>query len=725
MLAGCEALATGEAARVSLPFYESAWELVIRREGDEALVSFYCGGMSPRIEVKDRRVSFPGLVVALLQAGDQLVERLQQLNAQVLADPFIGETLGALERLRGLDEARPLPAPSLPDAVEISHVARSAGGLAFGYRLTATDGDLLAPTTPDRSDLYSLMTWGRLECVFHGRCILTVPGRVFFMLESLLLACRHLLGSLEESRDLELVLDGESLRIEAHHDADGESATLTLSPQARRGPGGDASTDPAVLGGLGALEIADAVLAAARDFRRQVLDVNPTQRSNLKFELFSSEISTLSTWRRDLTDSTILNTAGNSLRYEMPRPTLPRHPASEGRLRGARRLMYAKRWEAEAEGLRLDATFLCGDRLVVGSRNVLAALDRDGGQPLWRREGLGSRCLALVTGETGMLLAGPGGEVSLLDLDDGRTRWTTRVAAPRGKPAGVVAGGGRRPRWAVLTTGQSDVTAVDLYTGEARWRFRTRRGRPTGFARMGRLLAFTCRSTSVYCLDVDTGDLVWRLSERSRIDLPPASLGEMVAVWMSGPPRNPGRIVMLDALTGETLWAAPARGTPLTLPVRCGAHVVAAQRLPAAVRVQAWTCSDGEPCWEHELGGIEGPVSLLALDRAVLLHSAQGVVMCLDAASGRVTWSRELVDSPTVELPLSLEPVLRDGGLFVPLDTTYVLNPTDGSLLHRLDGDSPVPDLLRVDEQYSIYTAELSGHVSAYGVIGHLDVVRG
>jgi hypothetical protein len=527
MLAGMEELASGRSARLTLPFYESPWELVVVREGSCALVSFYRGGMNPLIEIKDRSLPFRDLVEALVVAGDALVGRLESLNPKIMADAFVGEVLGALERLRAAHSSE----MSFPPAGDLETISLSldAGDseVAFGYALEATGRDLLGAAAPNRSDLYSLMARGRLACRARGREVLSVGGRVFFMVESLLLMARHLLGCLEEHRDLDLQLQGDSLRMDARYEASSESLTVTLAPA---GPSSEDAVGPAVLSGVPLVSFVDGVLALGRDLKRQVLDVNPSQRANLKFELLASEVETLATWRRDLTDSTVLNTGRILLRYEVPRPTLPRR-WDNGRLLMARRLMYAKRWEVEAEGLRLDATFLCGRRLVVSTRRLISALDRDSGEPRWKRDGLPSRALALMAGETGLVTVSPSGDVVLIDIESGHSLWEARIAPSPGKPAGVTAGGGRQPRYAVLTSEESGLVAIDLFTGDARWRHRARRGSPSGFARFGRLIVFTSRSNSVTCLDVDSGDLVWRFSERSRFDLPPVCLGETVAVW--------------------------------------------------------------------------------------------------------------------------------------------------------------------------------------------------
>jgi len=709
MIVGCEDLASGRSRRVSIPFYESPWELVLCREVDRVLVSLYRGGPIPRVEVKDASVPLADLACAIVEAGDRLVGRLESLNPVICADPFLGEMLGALERLRA---CRPSPSPA-PDGDEVEiacgEVGPEGSDLGFRCRVRATGRDLLGPVTPDRADLYALMARGTLSCLVRGEEIVSFDGYVIFMIESLLGAARHLLGCLEEHRDLDVSIPSDSLLVEMRYEAQADKLTVTLAC-ARGG-------EKAVLGAVPLVAFVDAVLALARDFKQGTLEKNPSQHANLRFELLAGEIETLGAWRRDLTDSTLVNT-GRALRYEAP--TLPRR--GDGRASVPRRLMYAKRWEAEAEGLRLDATFLCGDRVVVGTRNIIAALDRETGDQLWSQRGLPVRALALMTGEAGLLTVAPTGEVEMIDVAEGEVLWATRIPPPPGKPAGFTAGGGRRPRYALLTSEESGLVAVDLFTGESRWRFRTRRGSPAGFARTGRFVAFTCRSNSVYCLDVDSGDLVWRFSERSRFDLPPVALREALAVWGPEHGGSRGRLFVLDSLTGETLWVAGSGGRPLARPILARGHLVMALGTDRGPVLEAWAAAGGEPGWRRDLDGSD--VAVMSMDDDVLVHTSAGTVESLDGATGRVRWTCRLAEGPSSDLPLSLEPVLRDGGLFVPFDTTYVLNPLDGTLLHRLESGSPVPDLLRVDENYSIYTAEVSGHLSAYGVVGHLGVVR-
>jgi hypothetical protein len=76
------------------------------------------------------------------------------------------------------------------------------------------------------------------------------------------------------------------------------------------------------------------------------------------------------------------------------------------------------------------------------------------------------------------------------------------------------------------------------------------------------------------------------------------------------------------------------------------------------------------------------------------------------------------------ELPRRLEPVLRNGALFVPAGGVHLLRPTDGSALgDRLPTDL-VPDFLRVDERGWVYVGEESGTLAAYAPVPRLRLVR-
>ncbi len=62
--------------------------------------------------------------------------------------------------------------------------------------------------------------------------------------------------------------------------------------------------------------------------------------------------------------------------------------------------------------------------------------------------------------------------------------------------------------------------------------------------------------------------------------------------------------------------------------------------------------------------------------------------------------------------------------LFVPSDTVYVIRPDDGSILHSMGSEIPVPDLIQVDPSCSVFVAEDSGHIAMYGLSSRLTLIH-
>src|SRR5690606_38120003 len=114
-------------------------------------------------------------------------------------------------------------------------------------------------------------------------------------------------------------------------------------------------------------------------------------------------------------------------------------------------------------------TFLCGDRLVVATPRRVLALHRDDGQVIWQREGAGS--LAMLAGSA-LVRLGLDGLVELRDVGSGEALLRTRLA-PRlgGPPFGLCVSGGSIPPTAIVAEGRDRLAAIDLRTGELRWRF--------------------------------------------------------------------------------------------------------------------------------------------------------------------------------------------------------------------------------------------------------------
>jgi hypothetical protein len=98
-------------------------------------------------------------------------------------------------------------------------------------------------------------------------------------------------------------------------------------------------------------------------------------------------------------------------------------------------------------------------------------------------------------------------------------------------------------------------------------------------------------------------------------------------------------------------------------------------------------------------------------------------VLALDLQDGSARWTRALSNPLTDDVPRQLEPMLRQGALFVPSAQVHMLRPHDGTPLTQIGCDL-VPDCLRVDERGWFYVAEESGHVAAFAAGPQLALVR-
>src|SRR5262249_36312490 len=94
----------------------------------------------------------------------------------------------------------------------------------------------------------------------------------------------------------------------------------------------------------------------------------------------------------------------------MARPASEVHPIHHARLR------YIQRWRALVPGIDLRATFLCGDRFIIGSAVETFCVDRATGQVLWRRPT--TRGVSIVT-PGGIARLYPNGQLDLHDFITG------------------------------------------------------------------------------------------------------------------------------------------------------------------------------------------------------------------------------------------------------------------------------------------------------------------
>ena len=96
----------------------------------------------------------------------------------------------------------------------------------------------------------------------------------------------------------------------------------------------------------------------------------------------------------------------------------------------------------------------------------------------------------------------------------------TRVA-PRvgGVVTGAVVSAPGLPRLLVVSEGKRRLSAVDLGTGEVRWRHTSHGGSIFRLRRAGKLLVVAAGDATLTALDIASGDVVWRTRDRLRLQV--------------------------------------------------------------------------------------------------------------------------------------------------------------------------------------------------------------
>jgi outer membrane protein assembly factor BamB len=176
--------------------------------------------------------------------------------------------------------------------------------------------------------------------------------------------------------------------------------------------------------------------------------------------------------------------------------------------------------------------------------------------------------------------------------------------------------------------------------------------------------------------------------------------------------------------SGETRWTAFVEEQPVfgERPLLSDRAIIIPTRDRRGTGALAFDAHSGSPLWDHEPGLSGAASAWFCVEDKVIVNSASGTLICLHAQTGEVIYN--LVFSRQVEgdQPRRLEPILRNGALFVPQHQVQVVRPATGELIGEVPCDL-IPDLLRVDESCNVYLAEESGHLAAYGVAPKLELV--
>jgi outer membrane protein assembly factor BamB len=721
--------------KATVNFYDEPWEMCVERFGGTACVSVYRTGADPQVAVYDRAVPFDDIVIAVRDAIDHLLVNDEALAGARLDLAAAAVQLGAIALVGGGEDDQSVP-PLVSVVVEGERDAPLSFSAEFSMREGEQASNAASPAgehqVTERADLHALLFRGRVRAEIRGHAVDLGDCHPLLVAERLVDLARRAFDAWE--RGLGLHARGETagvlvgVRVRTNGD-------LALTLGAARGSEFGAGQRRAVqtFPALGAVDLLDAALAFGRTLVRAILRHDRAQSNNLRLGPLRHALrqATESLREATQTDSKV-NTAPEPYRafaaaLDEARVHLP------STLPGSR-LRYAPRWRAVVPGIDLRATYLCGDRLVVGSATEMWALDRATGRVLWRADAL--RGTSVVT-PNGIARLAADGTLRVYDFASGEVTLRARIAPRIGGPvAGAVVHLPGLPKLVIVTEGEHHLVAVDLTSGESRWRWswgrRTAQGRHQAIPRVkraGRLAYFTCGDGALTALDVMTGTVVWRLRDRLRFRTPPTVVHDALFV-VAGGAHGVGRMYCVDPYSGRVRWSrvvadASAPCTVQGAPIVTSTAVAAAVRHKSGLALTAFCREDGAPIAARTRVVTPLGTSWLAVDDAFIGNAPSGELIAIDAANGDLRW-RQVLGPPTLEadIPRRLEPVLRCGALFVPHTEVVVVRPRDGTVIGAISPTEAIPDLLRVDERCDVYVAEESGHVISFGALARLSLVK-
>ncbi len=447
---------------------------------------------------------------------------------------------------------------------------------------------------------------------------------------------------------------------------------------------------------------------------------DPAQAANLRLNVLRESSFILRERLAELRqDDVLTNGERESYRsYGLPQV----RPRTEGVWAHGGSMRFSPRWVAAVPSVDLRSTFLYGSRLIVGSTREVACLEPKTGAVSWR---IHSDRAATVATPVGLARLHADGRLRMHDLATGDVRSVTRLL-PRagGGAAGALVNTPGLPRLLLVAEGDRAITAVDLATGDVRWRHKASRPAHFRMRRAGRLVLVTGGDSALTALDVATGEVVWRVRDRLPFSGDIAVTGDS-AFALSTSAVGAARLHHIDLWSGVTHWTAFVEETPVfgQVPLISAGSVVVVTRDRRGVGAMALDQHSGKHLWDHEPGLTAAATAWLALPDTLVANSASGALLCLDGATGMVRYNHIFSRQVDADQPRRLEPVVQNGALFVPQHQVQVLRPADGELIGEVPCDL-IPDLIRVDESCNVYIAEESGHLAAYGAMPHLRVVR-
>jgi outer membrane protein assembly factor BamB len=699
------------AGRTTLQFDadREVWECGLEVCGKDVLASVYRPSPAPRVLTYERRIVRRDFVVTQTELLSEIARGRRDGSPHSTRDRFNF----AAQRL-----AAKLGSPALlGEAPRAPRVERRVVGPKFGGlnleasgRFKVTRAGLVDSDRVERSDLHALLAEGTLTIRTEAATLSSTASQLFIDTERLVLGAEEVLSSWEGGRVLATRLRLTELELSLYRTR--PEGPIEISA---RGPEKQAPRRRVQLVSVESRSWVRAVCSFALALAEAYYGADERQRRNLRLLGLQRSAQALLE-RTSAEDGSLTNENPDDYRRYARR----RRSMASGVWEHAGKMRFSARWVATVPGLDLRATFLCGDSVIVDSSRETACIDRMNGKICWR---VPSGPAACTVSPAGLIRFRPDGHLSSVDLATGMTRFAVQLK-PRtgGGAAGSVVYAEGLPRILALTEGDRQVSAVDLITGEVRWRHTAARPGSYRLRRVGKLLLVAGGSSTLFALDLTNGEAVWRYC--SRLPFTGAVAVDQTSVMAIGGAPGSWQLQHIDPWTGQCLWSAELTEPPLPgkHPLLTRDIVIVPIGNEGSSGAEAFDRKSGRSVWRHRADLASATSAWLAFDDLVVINDGAGVLLCLEASSGRPLYNHVFAGGPSTDTPRRLEPVLRNGALFVPQQQVHVMRPRTGEIIGTVPPDL-VPDLLRVDERCDVYVGEESGHLAAFGAAPRLAVV--
>jgi outer membrane protein assembly factor BamB len=567
----------------------------------------------------------------------------------------------------------------------------------------------------ERADLHALLVPGEFRVTKGRRSISLKRAQLFLLAERMIWLAEDTMDSWQAARPVFRRLSVEGVQIGVRRGPGDGPVALSL--------GETKAGEPArtlTLQDIPTIDFVEGVAHFAEALSERFVIHDPKQSSNLRLGVLLESARNLRERLSELKmDDGVTNAERESFKsYGLPSVA----PNSDGTWRKGGAMRFVPRWVAAVPNVDLRSTFLYQNQLIVGSAREVASLSPHTGEITWR---IRSDRAATIPTPVGLARLHADGRLRIHDLAGGAVRSVTKLS-PRagGGAAGALVNTPGLPQLLLIAEGDRSVTAVDLVTGDVRWRHTAVRPANFRLRRAGRLVLMSGGDSALTALDVTTGETVWRVRDRLPFSGDIAVAGDS-AFALSTSAVGAARLHHIDLWSGVTHWTSFVEEQPVfgQQPLLSGAAVIVPSKDRRGTGVLAFDRETGAALWDHEPGLSASATSWCALEDSIVGNSAAGTVLCLDADSGEVKYNHIFSRQIEGDQPRRLQPIVRNGALFVPQHQVLVLRPATGDIIGELPCDL-IPDRLLVDESCNVYVAEESGHLAAYGVAPRLQLVK-